>query len=410
MANIFTNFLDTISGDLINTNLKDYQHASRLFVQNFYRLAPKHGFLYFVRFKLNPNVADSTTWNASLKDLELGMLVKKCDLPKISLDGSVVNMYNRKQPVYTKVTYQPINMTLHDDNSGLVRDFWQMYYQYHVADSYYGAGDAKRVPPNATNRYKKPTPVKQEQLEARSNPNASNYVNTTDPARYGLDTNVLEPLIRSIEIYQLSRKQFFLHTLVNPKIRSWNMDTVASDSKNPMEHQVVIEYEGVYFGKGKITRYNPDGWTDLHYDLDPSPIGGIFGRSDGGLLGPNGLIADGTQLFEDLQGMQDNPNYNARDALATLFKSARLINNAVNLNTDLARQQVQQATINSVGFVIINETTGTVTDLTIPRNNTGTVTSAKAVSNVTSTGTSSSANTGSSETPDSGSTTVKSTP
>jgi hypothetical protein len=333
---------------------------------------------------LNPNVADGEVWRTSRQDLELGMLVKKCDLPKISFDGGTVNIYNKKQPVYTKVNYQPINMVLHDDNKGLVREFWQMYYQYHTADSYYGGNNAKPgiVPVNPKNRYQKPGPVSQAQLLARSNPYAGNYTNTTDPARYGLDTNAAESMIRSIEIYQLSRKQFFLHTLVNPKIRSWNMDTVASDAKNLMEHQVTIEYEGVYFGQGKVTRYTPDGWTDLHYDLDPSPIGGLFVKTDGGLLGPNGLIADGTSLFADLQDMQDNPEVDQRQALAVLLKSVRLIGNAQNLNTDLAKQQVQNATINSLGFAVSNLATGSVSGLSMPKATSDVQTEAVARSNV----------------------------
>ena len=369
MANIFTNFLNSVSGDLANTNLKDYQHANRLFVQNFYRLAPKHGFLYFVRFRLNPNVADGEAWRSSRQDLELGMLVKKCDLPKVTFDGGVVNVYNKKQPYYSKITYQPINMTLHDDNKGLVREFWQMYYQYHSADSYYGGNNAAPgiIPVNPKNRYQKPTPITQQQLLERSNPSSSNFTNTTDPSRYGLDVNAAEPLIRSIEIYQLSRKQFFMHTLINPKIRSWNMDTLAYDAKNTLEHNVTIEYEGMYMGQGKVTRYNPSGWTDLHYDLDPSPIGGIFGRFDGGLYGPNGLIADGTSLFQDLQDMKDNPNADARQGLTAILKGMRLISNANNLNQDLVNSQVRNATLNSIGFSLVNATTGAVEGLSVPR-------------------------------------------
>jgi len=369
MANIFTNFLNSVSGDLENTNLKDYKHASRLFVQNFYRLAPKHGFLYFVRFRLNPKVADGEAWRSSRQDLELGMLVKKCDLPKISFDGGVVNVYNKKQPYYSKVTYQPINMVLHDDNKGLVREFWQMYYQYHSADSYYGGNNAQPgiIPTNVKNRYQKPTPVTQQQLLQRSNPADSNFINTTDPARYGLDVNASEPVLRSIEIYQLSRKQFFLHTLVNPKIRSWNMDTLASDAKATLEHNVTIEYEGVYMGQGKVTRFNPSGWTDLHYDLDPSPLGGIFGRFSGGLYGPNGLIADGTSLFQDLQDMKDNPNADARGGLDVILRGLRLINNANNLNQDVVNAEVRNATINSIGFGLVNGVTGAVEGLSVPR-------------------------------------------
>ena len=365
MANIFTNFLDSVSGDLKNTNLKDAKHASRLYVQNFYRLAPKHGFLYFVRFRLNPQVVGGA-WQTSRQDLELGMLVKKCDLPKITLDGPVLNIYNKKQPVYTKVTYQPLNMTLHDDNAGLVRSFWQMYYQYHVADSYYGGSNVTpgKVPLNITNRYSKPNPAKNEQIDDRSNPNSISYQDTTDPGRYGLDTATTEPLIRSIEIYQLSRKRFFLHTLVNPKIRSWNMDQLDQSKSSLMEHNVSIEYEGVYFGKGKINRYNPDGWTDLHYDLDPSPIGGLFGRGDAGLYGPYGLIADGTDLFQDLQSTANDPTPDTRSALALLLKSAKLIDKAANLNTDLANQQAYQTALVNIGFTA--QQAGTVNGLVIP--------------------------------------------
>jgi hypothetical protein len=369
MANIFTNFLNSISGDLSDTNLKDYKHANRLFVQNFYRLAPKHGFLYFVRFRLNPKVADGEAWRSSRQDLELGMLVKKCDLPKISFDGGVINVYNKKQPYYSKVTYQPVNMVLHDDNKGLVREFWQMYYQYHSADSYYGGNNAAPgiIPTNPKNRYQQPTPVTQQQLLERSNPADSNFINTTDPARYGLDVNASEPVLRSIEIYQLSRKQFFLHTLVNPKIRSWNMDTLASDAKATLEHNVTIEYEGLYMGQGKVTRFNPSGWTDLHYDLDPSPLGGIFGRFSGGLYGPNGLIADGTSLFQDLQDMKDNPNADARGGLDVILRGVRLINNANNLNQDVVNAEVRNATINSIGFGLVNGVTGAVQGLSVPR-------------------------------------------
>jgi hypothetical protein len=160
-----------------------------------------------------------------------------------------------------------------------------------------------------------------------------------------------------------------MHTLINPKIRSWNMDTVASDKKDLMEHNVTLEYEGIYFGKGRVTRFNPDGWTDLHYDLDPSPIGGLFGRTDGTLFGPFGLVADGTTLFQDLQGIDNGQPVDQRTALAILLKSARLIGNASNLNTSLAQQEVLNATLNSAGFGITDTATGSVVGLVIPSNN-----------------------------------------
>jgi hypothetical protein len=105
-------------------------------------------------------------------------------------------------------------------------------------------------------------------------------------------------------------------------------------------------------GQGKVTRFSPDGWTDLHYDLEPSPIGGIFGRSDGGLLGPNGLIADGTTLFEDLQDMEDNPQIDQRQALATLLQSVRVIGNAANLDR---RAQLEKLTSNEIKDIAVEK-------------------------------------------------------
>jgi hypothetical protein len=161
------------------------------------------------------------------------------------------------------------------------------------------------------------------------------------------------------------------------------MDTVASDSKNLMEHNVTIEYEGVYFGKGRVTRFNPSGWTDLHYDLDPSPIGGIFGRGDGGLLGPNGLIQDGIDLFSDLQGIENSPNVDSRQALAVLIKSARLISNAYNLDYGLSKQQLEAATIRNIGFTV-EQATGSVNGLSIIKPNNSSTTSATVRNGVTS--------------------------
>lgn len=145
------------------------------------------------------------------------------------------------------------------------------------------------------------------------------------------------------------------------------MDTLASDAKPTLEHNVTIEYEGLYMGQGKVTRFNPSGWTDLHYDLDPSPLGGIFGRFSGGLYGPNGLIADGTSLFQDLQDMKDNPNADARGGLDVILRGVRLINNANNLNQDVVNAEVRNATINSIGFGLVNGVTGAVQGLSVPR-------------------------------------------
>ena len=54
MANIFDGFLNQVAtGDQI----KDRQHASRLYVANNYALSPKYNWLYHVYFELNDELS-----------------------------------------------------------------------------------------------------------------------------------------------------------------------------------------------------------------------------------------------------------------------------------------------------------------------------------------------------------------
>ena len=54
MSNAFNNFLSGVTEGVFGNgaNLKDYQHADRLYVRNTYARAPKVGFLYFVNFNI----------------------------------------------------------------------------------------------------------------------------------------------------------------------------------------------------------------------------------------------------------------------------------------------------------------------------------------------------------------------
>ena len=104
--NVFTNFL---SNKGYGPNLRDYQHASRLYVDSFYANAPKSGFLYFVSLKINPDAVRSSNNNFT----DAGLLAKKVDLPKFSIGNEVVNQYNRKTVVQTKLSYTPINSSFH---------------------------------------------------------------------------------------------------------------------------------------------------------------------------------------------------------------------------------------------------------------------------------------------------------
>ena len=87
MSNAFTNFLGGVVGGLLgdgDADMKDYQHADRLYVRNNYQRAPKFGFLYFVQFNINPGVIRNTEW-LERGGRDVGLLVKNADLPKFTL-------------------------------------------------------------------------------------------------------------------------------------------------------------------------------------------------------------------------------------------------------------------------------------------------------------------------------------
>jgi hypothetical protein len=113
------------SGQFNNTGgvLKDYQHAARLFVDGDFALAPRLKFQYHVQFSGQGCGPD------------LNMLVKSVDLPKFQVTNETVHQYNRKRVIQTGMTYQPITIKFHDDNSSTVRSLWQSYYAYYFSDS-----------------------------------------------------------------------------------------------------------------------------------------------------------------------------------------------------------------------------------------------------------------------------------
>ena len=97
MANKFNALLDSIANGALNPkgNLADFQHASRLYVDDGLRLAPKAKFTYHVNFEIAleakgilPALFEGPGLN------EIGMLVKRADLPKFSANVETRKKYN----------------------------------------------------------------------------------------------------------------------------------------------------------------------------------------------------------------------------------------------------------------------------------------------------------------------------
>ena len=140
MANKFTKYLKSAAGGFASglTNPKgivaNWQHATRLFVDDTYRLSPRTKFLFYVYFDINQNALKAGSWDQQTHGQELGMLVKRANLPKFSFDTVTKNQYNRKKILHKTIKYDPVQISLHDDSNSVVTSLWALYYGYYIAD------------------------------------------------------------------------------------------------------------------------------------------------------------------------------------------------------------------------------------------------------------------------------------
>lgn len=339
MSNPFNNFL----GQLINGagnpkgNMGDFQHASRLYVDDTFALAPKAGWIYYVVFNINqaalgasgvPSKPDSNglielikaagnltdDWVAR-RQPEIGMLVKATDLPKFAVQNEVVNQYNRKTYIQKAITYQPLSMSFHDDMSNVTHRLWTYYYKYYYADSNYGNGNAKFVGTNPA---------------AFGNTKYKTNNDIFGSTAYGLNNGQVNPFFDSITIYQMNRKRFTSFTLVNPMILQWDHDRLEQGSGNRvLENKCQLGYESVLYGQGYVRKDEPSGFAIFHYDLSPSPLS-IAGGGNNSLFGPGGIISGAGEILGDLSEMA-NGNVTLGGVLGTALKTGNLIKNGKNV-------------------------------------------------------------------------------
>ncbi len=256
MANAFTQWLSQAGSSYQNGNpiLKDFQHASRLYVDDTYARSPKFGFLYFVAFNINSNAIVDENWKGKLFQKDVGFLVKRIDLPKFQISAETLNQYNRKTVVQTKLNYQPVSIDFHDDNSDITNNLWINYYKFHYNDSLYG---------DSTDLSRKQNIVQYKDTKFGE----IDY-------KYGRKNykNLKEPFFTSIDIYVMHQQQFTQITLINPKITEWTHDSLdQSNDTKILQNKMTLMYENVLYNRGYITKDLPEGFTARYYDNAPSP-------------------------------------------------------------------------------------------------------------------------------------------
>jgi hypothetical protein len=335
----------------------DFQHAARLYTDNMYALTPKAGWMYYAYFVINPKAQTAISAgagksssllgtigqvlgganvkgvlsNGKNQNLEAGMLVKAVDLPKFTIQTEQLNQYNRRTNIQTKINYSPVTINFHDDMSNTTNELWQSYFRYYYADSGYASASSPTT----------------DSANGATNPAYGNtkYAPTTavPPNAYGLNNNQGEPFFRAIILYQLNRSVFNSYILINPLVTSWDHAHLDQTANTLSENKMAVQYETVFYGKGKVKRDNPPGFATFHYDTTPSPLS-IQGGGTGTLFGPGGIIAGAEELFG---GSDTGPT----SILGTALGVANLVGNAGKLNA---------AGIKAEGYSMLGGVLGTI--------------------------------------------------
>ena len=297
-------------------NLGDFRHAARTFVDDSFRLMPKHKFLFHVSFQINSNALKSLNFKFQHQN-EINILVKSADLPKYSISSETLNQYNRKKVVQTKVDYQPVTIKFHDDNLGITRQLWENYFSYYYAD---------------------PTTSKVSSTYTRNAMLSSSFVK----APYGLDNNSSIPFFDAITIYQMARRFWNSYTLVNPLITAWNHDNLDYTSNNPVEQTMTLAYEAVYHDNGRVTPNSPTGFAVDHYDTVPSPIT-LAGGGTRTLFGAGGVLAGAESVFGSVssgKAFESPENF-----LNTTIQAINTYQNSKRLSNTGLKEELQNQTI-----------------------------------------------------------------
>ena len=322
MSNINAYVTPNVHTDVL---VKDYSHAARLYLDSRdglpYSLAPKASWMYYVTYEINQDAITDASWLARDQSV-VGMLVKTADLPKFTPQTEVMHQYNRKTIIQKGITYNPVNITMHDDQSNATHNLWLNYYRYYFADANNGlgtqlSGGAGSLASNAVGGAlgggllggvlggMAGSAVSsliggiagggKGGFEPGSQySNLNNLYGATD---YGLNSPVVKaPFFKNITIYQLNRQLFTSFQLVNPIISNWEHDRLDQTTGNKVaESKMSIMYETVFYGKGQVQEDNPRGFAKLQYDHTPSSLG-IGDHMNGTINGALDILGDVTGL------------------------------------------------------------------------------------------------------------------
>ena len=323
--NFLKGFQDGLPG------MKDYQHASRLYIDDNYKLMPKQKFLFHVVF----NTDESLFVNRFDQNerLDLNMLVKACELPKYNMSLEEKTQYNKKMYTATRIAYEPVSITFHDDHADTVNAFWKKYYEYNIAD---------------------PINMNSDLTISNTKDNYYDSIELTNRTnKYGMDTpkERRKPYLKGIEIFVLHKQRFTSMTLVNPVIGSFSHDNLdQADGAGVLNNTMQILYETVIYKSGIINRNNVPGFATINYDNSPSPLT-VLGGGTNSIFGPGGVVDGIGSVIRNVQ---------SGNILGAILSASNTYNNAKKIKKKDVKEELKG--IAKDGILEVGKQAGSITN------------------------------------------------
>jgi hypothetical protein len=260
------------------------------------------------------------------------MLVKSADLPKYGYNLEEKIQYNKKMYLATRIQYEPVNITFHDDHADTVNAFWKKYYEYTIADSVNMLNDM---------------------TISQTKDDYYDGIKQKKTTKFGLDTPKLrrKPYIKGIEIFVLHKQRFTKMTLVNPVIGSFSHDNLdQADGAGVMNNTMQIFYETVTYQSGIININNVPGFATIHYDNEPSPLT-VLGGGTNSIFGPGGVVDGVGSVIRNL----DSGNI-----LGAILTASNTYNNAKKIKKSDVKEELKG--IVKDGVLEIGKQAGSITN------------------------------------------------
>ena len=322
--NFLKGFQDGLPG------MKDYRHASRLYIDNNHKLMPKQKFLFHVVFNTDETLfIDSFNSN---ERYELNMLVKSCELPKYNMSVEEKTQYNKKMYAATRIAYEPVNITFHDDHADTVNAFWKKYYEYHIADSVSMNSDLQI---------------------SNTKDDLYDWGDKRTTNKFGMDTpnQRKRPYLKGIEIFVLHKQRFTSMTLVNPVIGSFSHDNLdQADGAGILSNTMQILYETVIYKSGIVNKNNVPGFATVHYDNEPSPLT-VLGGGTNSIFGPGGVVDGIGSVISNVQ---------SGNILGAILSASNTYNNAKKIKKKDVKEELKG--IAKEGVLEVGKQAGSITN------------------------------------------------